>query len=163
VTRLKSKDLCRTGGGYNNLKTGIAAGGNQFVKSHTVTHVSLFEKELYGSSLSPSSTSGTNSRTHSRPSAGGGGGGGGIGTGKVLNQPGISRNDARLGKCIDDLIVHLCECENNADRQEVKIEFTNTIRKFGRAAKVTKDKYGRVLEKRGGGAGAGGVHGSGGH
>jgi hypothetical protein len=144
VTRLKSKELSRTGGGYINNKTGIAAGGNQFVKAHTITHTSLFEQELYGSSPTPNDPNGTRNDRY-RGSVGE------IGKGKVLNQPGISRNDARLGKCIDDLIVHLCQCESNADRQEVKIEFTNTIRKFGRAAKVTKDKYGRVLERTGAG------------
>lgn len=128
INKLKIRNLSRTGGGYINSQTGIAAGGNKFVELHTIKHESILDKEIK-----------FDKKTQSH----------GIGTGKILNQPGISRNDARLHKCIDDLIIHLCDCKSNVERQSVKMEFTNTIRKYGKASKVVKDKYGRIIEKGG--------------
>jgi len=117
---LKSRQLSRIGGGYVNSKTGIAAGGNSFVKKHTIQHTPLLDDQQYG-----------------------------IGVGKVLNQPGVNHNDARIHKCVDDLIVHLCQAETNLERQSIKMEFTNTIHKFGKASKIVKNKYGKVIEKGG--------------
>jgi hypothetical protein len=130
-----SSCLTRTGGGYINSLTGLPAGANKFVQLHTITHPYLSEDptEQQDPTLSASAASeSTSASSYGRR----------IGLGKILNKPGVSRNDARLHKCVDDLIVHLCRCETNEERQLLKMEFTKTIRKYGKATKGNKDKYG---------------------
>jgi hypothetical protein len=152
-----SSSLTRTGGGYINSLTGLPAGANKFVQQHTITHQPPHQRDLFEYPSNPSFSRDSLSASRSSSSAAALATGitppltsstsatatRRIGVGKVMNQPGVSRNDARLHKCVDDLIVHLCLCDTNEERQALKMEFTNTVRKYGKSTKVSKDKYGR--------------------
>jgi hypothetical protein len=59
----------------------------------------------------------------------------------MKKMPGRTRNTARMHSSIDQLIDDIMACQNNLERQAIKMEFTKTIRRFAKTKSGGGGKY----------------------
>lgn len=59
----------------------------------------------------------------------------------MKKMPGRTRNTARMHSSIDQLIEDIMSCQNNLERQAIKMEFTKTIRRFAQTKSGGGGKY----------------------